>query len=133
MPRDNNYSGTASGVAVFRAVIGSPVATDVVGFCLKVAERFDAKLPNGAGDITDRFFKQIEDRADLLKEYSSLKTKFGQRSLNAQIGRWIKDNYGLENGPNAAAQLSKLIKGYTTHSMTNTAGKGTAGMGTGGA
>jgi hypothetical protein len=100
----------------FRGHLNTPVSKTIILFCDEVTKHF--KADEDPTDITDRFFKCIEDDTRLLTAYRKLEKKFGRMSLNAQIGRWIKDSYTLNNGEVVPAKLSTLITAYTTHSTS---------------
>lgn len=66
-------------------------------------------------NITDVFFKVVEDKPVLRKEYESLCSRHGQNAVNQKIGLLIKQMLDLDNTGRDTAFYSKLIKSYTKH------------------
>ncbi|MDR1811450.1 MAG: hypothetical protein LBQ87_01350 [Candidatus Fibromonas sp.] len=62
--------------------------------------------------ITDEIFLLIQNNKDLMQEYLRLVGDNGLSSVNTQIGRRVKEAYGLTNAERNDEPSSTLIKGY---------------------
>jgi len=62
--------------------------------------------------ITDEIFLLIQKDKDLMQEYLRLVQNEKIDSVNTQIGKRIKESYGLKDGKRNNNPLSTLIKSY---------------------
>jgi hypothetical protein len=67
-------------------------------------------------EITDLFFRYIENNKDLLQEYQRVIGRDGDLdSTNKALGLAVKEWFNLDNGNENRNPKSKLIRSYTEH------------------
>jgi len=65
-------------------------------------------------NITDLVFLEIEKTYK--REYDAACEQKGQDNINRIIGKWIKDEWGLQNIGRCDTPVSELITSYEMHS-----------------
>lgn len=68
---------------------------------------------NCPADITDRVFLEIEEDTDLLSQYNEIRND--TPTVNALIGKIIKETWGLKNTGRCDKPKSRLIGSYEMH------------------
>jgi hypothetical protein len=92
-------------------VMAIPLNSRIESFAEKVCKQ-NTKTSNH-WKITDEVFLLIESTPNLLKEYDQLKTTLSRRTVNQQIGLFVKLFYGLENDTSRENHpKSSLIKSH---------------------
>jgi hypothetical protein len=77
-----------------------------------IIEFADRVISQKNKSITDEVFSLIQNDKDLMQEYLRLVEEHKLSSVNPQIGKRIKERYGLTNADRNNEPLSTLIKGY---------------------
>ncbi|MFH1395637.1 MAG: hypothetical protein ABIH09_05725 [Candidatus Omnitrophota bacterium] len=83
----------------------------------------DKVLNQFAENITDRIFLSIQNDNDLMAEYLDLldkhKDNIDLKTLNSNIGKYIKEIFNLENIDECDKPKSTLIRTFTRHKIKN--------------
>lgn len=78
----------------------------------------DEVLNQFAGDITDKVFLMIQNDPKLMEKYLKLINKSDLNTLNAKIGRAVKEKFNLDNIGKCDKQKSTLIiDSYERHKI----------------
>tara|TARA_R110001592_G_scaffold2598_2_gene15031 strand:- start:325 stop:579 length:255 start_codon:yes stop_codon:yes gene_type:complete len=79
---------------------------EIKNFTQKVLKKFNKQ-------ITDEIFLFIQNDRELLHDYLLLLNNHTLDTLNVNIAKQIKDNYGFESGAICKDPKSKLIQSFT--------------------
>jgi|GEM_PF-453686 len=81
----------------------------------------DTVLNKFTEDITDKIFLMIQNDHDLMAEYLDLldkhKDNIDLKTLNSNIGKYIKESFSLDNLSESTEPKSTLIRTFTKHKI----------------
>ena len=68
-------------------------------------------------EITDRVFLEVQNNPELMQNYLQMLETKDARSINAEIGKYIRVRLGLTNIGREDSPKSTLIKSYEKHGL----------------
>jgi hypothetical protein len=82
---------------------------EIEDMLIEILERYPGRWP---ADIINQVFLAIEQDPRKLKRYREF-ADGDEGTVNAMIGRYVKDYTGKKSGPVSEQNISHLIKSYT--------------------
>lgn len=80
-----------------------------------LSEKLGHMKGNCPADITDCVFLEIENDADLMRQYNEIRNEIGAPTVNALIGKIIKETWDLKDTGRCKVPKSRLIGSYEMH------------------